>query len=127
MANSQIFSAVLRIGETAMARAALEAALGIELARHEPARTGSLHYAQVNIPIEEDIWGAITGWIKTIGPPIYLLREERLIGSICVDLAVSFTSGQMSLSVAVPGYAAKIIGSYGIDIEFSVYAVSEDQ
>jgi hypothetical protein len=33
----------------------------------------------------------------------------------------------MSLSVVVPSYAAEIISSYGVDIEFSVYKVSNDQ
>jgi hypothetical protein len=127
LANSQIFSAALRIADTAMARTALEAALGTVLARYEPARTGPLHYAQVNISIEEDIWGAIADWIKTIGPQISMLREERLVGPTCIDLAVSFANDQMSLSIVVPSYAAEIIGRYGIDIEFSVYAVNEDQ
>lgn len=127
MTNSQIFSAVLRICDSAITRAALETALGTTLARYEPARTASLHYAQIDIPIEEDIWGVIAGWIKTIGPRISTLREEGQIGAVRVDLAVSFTDSQLSHSVVVPSYVAEIVGGYGIDVELSIYAVSEDQ
>lgn len=127
MANSQIFSAALRLSDTAIARPALEAALGTALARYEPTRTGSLYYAQVDLPIEEDIWDVIARWVKRLGPPLSKLRQEGLIGSACVDLAVSFVDDQMSLSVVMPSYAAEIIGSYGVDIEFSVYAISDDQ
>jgi hypothetical protein len=127
LANSQIFSAALRISDTAIARSELEAALGTALARYEPTRTGSLHYAQVDLPIEEDVWGAIARWVKRLGPQLSKLQRERQIGSTCVDLAVSFVDDQMSLSVVVPSYAAEIISSYGVDIEFSVYKVSNDQ
>ncbi|MFT3730402.1 MAG: hypothetical protein QM780_03110 [Hyphomicrobium sp.] len=125
MANSQIFSAALRISDTAVARPALEAALGTTLARYEPARTGSLYYAQVDLPIEEEVWGAIARWVKRLGPQLSKLRQERLIGSTSLDLAASFVDGQMSLSVVVPSFAAEIISSYGVDIAFSVYAVSD--
>ena len=127
MANSQIFSAVLRIGDAAMARAALEAALGITLERYEPARTGSLHYAQVALPIEKDVWASILDRVRALGPRISVLRQECLIGSTCIDLAVSFAEGQMTLSVLVPSYAAEAIGRYGIDIEFTVFPTSDDE
>ena len=127
MANSHIFSAILRIGDTAMARAALEAALGATLDRYEPTRMGSLYYAQLGLPIEEDIWGTIVDRIQALGPQISALQQERLIGSTCIDLAVSFAEGQMTLSVVVPSYAAEVVSRYGIDIEFSVYPVGDDQ
>ncbi len=110
-----------------MARADLEAALGATLERYEPAGTKALYYAQIDLPIEEDIWGAIVDRIRALGPQISGLRRERLIGSTCIDLAVSFALGQMTLSVVVPSYAAEVVSRYGIDIEFSVYPVSDDR
>jgi hypothetical protein len=127
LANSQIFSAVLRIGDVAVARVALETALGTTLERYGPARSGSLHYAQIGISIEQDIWGATVDCVRAIGPQLSALRQEHLIGSTCIDLAVSFAEDQMTLSVTVPSYVAEAVGQHGIDIELSVYRSVDDE
>jgi hypothetical protein len=127
LANSQIFSAVLRISDAAIARDELEVALGATVERYEPARTGPLHYAQVSLPIEMDIWATIVDRIQALGPRISTLRQERLIGPASIDLAVAFAEGQGTLSVTVPSHVAQAAGQYGIDIEFTVFAATEDR
>jgi len=127
LAILQIFSAVLRIGDVEMPRAALEAALGVGLDRYEPARTGTTHYAQIVLPIEKDVWGAILDRVQALGPKISSLRQECMIGSACIDFAFAQTEHQYSFSIVVPSYAAEAISRHGVDIEFSVYPSSEPE
>jgi hypothetical protein len=126
LAKSRPFSVVLRISDVTMTKIALEAALQIQLDRFEPARSGSLNYAQINLPAEDFGWGVVVDWIKTIGPHISALRCERLIGQTTIDLAVPFQHPSVSMSIEIPSYAAETISCYGIDIEFSVYLTNED-
>ena len=120
-------AAVLRIDATSMTREALEAALGTALERYEPSRHAETsYYAQVDIPAEYDTWNALTRWTETIGPKLSTLRKNRLVGATSIDLAVTFAEGKANLSLVVPSYVATTVGGYGIDIEFSVYLVTEE-
>jgi hypothetical protein len=127
LASSHPFSAVLRFSDVAISQTALEAALGTKLDRYEPAREGSLHYAQVNMPLENNAWNAIVDCIQRVGPQISALRQERLIGSTTIDLAVSFEEHLAAISVKLPSHTAEAVGRYGVDIEFSVYLSSDDR
>jgi hypothetical protein len=127
LAKSQQFSAVLRISDVAITKPDLEAALQTKLDRFEGARSGSLHYAQLDLPGEEVGWRTIVDWIEIIGPRISALRQERLIGTARIDLAVAFHADMAFLSIEVPSYAAEAAGRHGIDIEFSVYPISKDE
>jgi hypothetical protein len=127
LAKSQPFSVVLRISDVTMAKTALEAAVQIKLDRFEPARSGTLHYAQLNLPAEECRWTTVVDWIKKIGPQISALRRERLIGPATIDLAIPFRPPTVSMSIEMPSYAAETISRYGIDIKFSVYLTNEDE
>ena len=112
-----------------MTREALAAALGTALERHESLRgdAGTSFYAQVDIPLEPDSWSALIRWTETVGPKLSALRQSRLIGSASMDLAISFLEERASLSFVVPSHVAAAIGGYGIDLEFSIYLVGEDQ
>lgn len=126
MAMSQFFSGVLRIGDVAMTKSALASALQTNLDRFEPAGSGSMRYAQLQVPAENDGWNTILDWMQIIGPRIFALRQQRLIGPASIDLAVAFFADKASLSIEVPGHVAKTIGRYGIDIEFSIYLTNEN-
>jgi hypothetical protein len=127
MAKSKPFSAVLRISEVRITKAALEAALEARLDRYEPERSGSLHYAQVDIPVADDIWIAVVDCIGTIGSRISSLRQAGSIGAASVDLVVSFKEGSVALSIVIPSHTAETVGRYGIDIQLSIYLTSENQ
>lgn len=126
MAKSPPFSVVLRISDVAMTKSALEAALQIKLDKFELARSGSLHYAQVNVTAEDCGWSTLVDWIKIIGPQISALRRERRIGPAIIDLAYPFGPNSASMCIEMPSDAAEGIGHYGIDIQFSVYLTNED-
>jgi hypothetical protein len=116
---------VLRISDVVISKADLEVALQTKLDRFEPARSGSLQYAQLDVPMENG-WRTVVDWIETIGPRISALRQEGLVGPASVDLAIAFGPGKISLSIEVPSYAAEVIGRHGIEIEFSVYLTSDE-
>jgi hypothetical protein len=120
-------SSILRIREVAITKAALEAALETELDRFEPIRSGSMHYAQLHVPAEAGGWSTIVDWIEILGPKLAALRQQRLIGSAGMDLAIARHAGMASFSIKVPGRAAEAVGRHGVDIEFSVYLTREDQ
>jgi hypothetical protein len=124
--TSYVMGAVLRIGDVQMTKADLEAALNIELDRYEPMRKASAHYAQIDISEDKDIWRAIIECASKAGPPLFTLRQNKLIGSASVDLAVQFRDDMASLTLTAPSEAAALLGQYGIDIQFSVYATSDD-
>jgi hypothetical protein len=127
LASSQPFSAILRFSDVAASQAALESALGSSLDRYEPAREGPLHYAQFDIAVGNNGWEAITDCIQRIGPQMAALRQDGLIGSTTIDLAVSFDENKATLFVKLPSHAAETVGRYGIDIEFSVYRTADDE
>jgi hypothetical protein len=118
--------AVLRIGDVQMTKADLEAALNIGLDRYEPMRKSSAHYAQIDISDDKEIWHAISDCVSKVGSSLFTLRQDGLIGSTSVDLAVRFREDLLSLTITAPSEAASALGQYGIDIQFSVYATSED-
>ncbi len=126
MAKSQLLSGVLRISHVAITRSALESALQTKLDKFEPAGSISMHYAQLDVPIENGGWSAIVDWMQIIGPRISALRQQRLIGPASIDLAIAFDADKVSLSIEMPSHAAEAIGSHGIDIEFSVYLTNEN-
>jgi len=85
------FAAVLRLSDVAVPQCELETALGVTLDRYEPARTGPLYYAQVDIDItagsdnrfhEDDFWAGIIDCIERLGPEIQTLRSDRRIERI---------------------------------------------
>jgi len=127
LANSQPFSAILRFSDVTASQAVLESALGGSLDRYEPAREGSLQYAQFDIAVGNNVWGAIADCIQRIGPRISALREDGLIGSAAIDLAVSFDENKAAVFVKLPSHAAETVGRYGIDIEFSMYMTGDDE
>jgi hypothetical protein len=128
------FAVVLRISDVALSQSELETALGVSLARHEPARVGPLHYAQVDVDIvarhvtllvEHDLWAGIVECIERLGPQIQALRNDRRIGRTSIDLAVSFSEDLAVATYGLPSRVARAAGRYGIDIELSVYRGSE--
>jgi hypothetical protein len=126
MANFNCFSGVLRISDVTMTEASLEAALKMKLDRFEPARSGSLNYAQLSVPIEGG-WTKIVDWIQTIGPQLSLLRDKGLVGPASIDLAIPFYAHLASTSIEVPSYAAESAGRHGIDLEITVCLTNEDR
>ncbi|MDB5736045.1 MAG: hypothetical protein JWP16_2393 [Alphaproteobacteria bacterium] len=124
--TSYLVGAVLRIGDVQMTKVDLEAALNIQLDRYEPMRKTSAHYAQIDIDDDEDIWRAAIDCASKVGPTLFTLRKDGLIGSASVDLAVRFRDEMVSLTITAPSEAAAILGQYGLDIQFSVYVTSED-
>jgi hypothetical protein len=110
-----------------MTKTALESALQTRLDKFEPARSGSMHDAQLNLPGGDGGWSTIMGWIQVVGPPRSALRQERSIGLAKIDLAIPFDDDMAALSIDLPSGAAETIGRYGIDIEFSVYLTSKDE
>ncbi|HWI28490.1 MAG TPA: hypothetical protein VN668_16065 [Stellaceae bacterium] len=130
MANPP-FAIVLRISDVAPSRSDLEAALGVRVVRYEATRTGSLHYAQVDviagdieILAEDDLWAQIIVRIEQLGPHIRALRNDHLIGRVSIDLAVSFGETSALATYHLPSRVAEVLGREGIDIEFSVYLVT---
>lgn len=115
-------SAVLRLADVAGSKSALEAALGVKLDRYEPARKGSLNYAQMDL---NDGWDAIVDRIQTVGPQISALRRDGVIGAAAIDLPVLFDESLAALSVQVPSHVAEAVGRYAIDIEISIYLTNE--
>lgn len=114
----------VRISGVKLPEAALTIALGMEPDRYESARDGSV-YAQINIPDGDDIWGSLVDFAKQNGAVLLSLRNEGLVGNVCVDLAVTFRDGPMALSVTVPSEAAAALGCCCIAIKFSVYRTSD--
>jgi hypothetical protein len=104
-----------------------ESALQTRLDKFEPARSGSMHDAQLNLPGGDAGWSTIMDWIQVVGPPLSALRQERSIGPAKIDLAIPFDDEMAALSIDLPSGAAETIGRYGIDTEFSVYLTSKDE
>jgi hypothetical protein len=120
------FSAALRLSDVAISRPALEAELGCGVDRYEPARRGTLYYAQLNLAIEDEGWPAIVDCLSRIGPGLQALRAHLSIGLVSLDLAIAFHDDAMTVSTTVPAPVADIVGRHGIDIELSVYLTSRD-
>jgi hypothetical protein len=118
--------AVLRFSDVAASQAALESALGSRVERYKLARDGRLHYAQLDIAVGNNAWEAIADCIQRIGPRISALRQDRLIGTTTIDLAVSFHDDKVALFVNLPSRVAEIVGRHGIDFEFSIYLTADD-
>jgi hypothetical protein len=119
--------ATLRINDVAASQAALESALGGSLERYEPAPNGRLHYAQLDIAVGNNAWEAVADCIQRIGPRISALRQDRLIGTTTIDLAVSIRENNAAIFVKLPSRVAEIVGRYGIDFEFSIYLTANDR
>lgn len=127
------FAVVLRISDVAVPRPELEHALGVSLARYEPARAGSLYYAQIDVDAghvdmlaEDQLWEEVIDCIERLGPRIQALRSDRLIGRTSIDLAVSFGEGLAVVTYNLPSRVAETVGRQRIDLELSVYLGCDD-
>ncbi|MDQ0471644.1 hypothetical protein [Labrys wisconsinensis] len=120
------FAAVLRLGDVALLRPALEAELGLALDRYEPARQGPLHHAQASFELETEGWTALAAWLGQVGPPLRRLRERSAVGSAALDLAIAFRQGAVAASALIPATVAEAAGRHGIDLELSVYLTSDE-
>jgi len=127
MLDASILSAVLRISRTSMTQEALEAAIVHPVERYESAGEDGLAYAQVALPIQQDLWRELLRWLETVGPKLIELQKDGLAQGACIDIAVPFPDGQASRSVTVPSNVAALIGNLGVDIELTFYAVTNDK
>lgn len=119
MTCSQPLAIVIRIPNVVATRPELEAALQCQVARYE--RSGSSHYAQLDVPEASDPWSAAIECIRAIEDRIDGLVSEGVTGRPSLDIALRFPSRALSASASIPAHLAEVAGRAGMDIDISVY------
>jgi len=122
--HSKLIAIALRFGDVTVPEAVLESALGDRLDRYELSRTGTSHYAQINLEGESDPWLAIVNRVQQLGPRLQSLVERGSLAKVTLDLAIAFPDGIMSTSINLPSNVTEILARHNIEVELSVYRTS---
>lgn len=98
----------------------LEARLG-KLGRYEPEQS----YAQLDI--SSPTWDAISRVLHASGPEIQKLSREAPGFAAALDIAFSVGPDIVGATRNVPAETAALAGRYGIALDITFYAASQDR
>jgi hypothetical protein len=112
---------VIRLSDVRVDRTTLVDALGQDLDRYERSKRDPSQYAQISMPSEAEDWKAVAAYIAEVGPRMKTLIDRKLVGSACIDFAVSVKKGIFAKFFTVPAAVAERAGMNLIDIETSIY------
>ena len=89
--------------------------------RFEPARNAPGSYAQINLECHDSPWGDTLNVLGQIGPKLLALKHEGALSNVSLDVAFTMTGEAVAITRSIPNDVVKLIGSYGIDLDVSIY------